>query len=83
LASLAEPEFGVFSEEGAVPSLVKGLVRYPLFWGLALGVAFAAPGLVKGLLEGVAPVGVLPVWNEPLAKEAPVPASISMIQGML
>ena len=65
-----------------MPALVKGLVRYPLFWGRALGAAPEAPGLVKGLLEGVAPNEVLPVWNEPLAKEALVSASIIMIQRM-
>lgn len=45
--------------------------------------AFAAPCLVKGLLGGANPEGVLPVCKAPLAKEAAAPASISMIQGLL
>ncbi|KAA6428819.1 MAG: hypothetical protein FRX49_01694 [Trebouxia sp. A1-2] len=57
----------------AVPWVrLKGL-RTPLFWGRALGVVSNIPCLVKGLLGGADPEGVLPVWNAPLAKEAPLP----------
>jgi len=67
-----------------VPALLKGL-REPLFWGrpLQLVALSEVPCLVKGLLEGANPEGVLPVWNASVAKGAPAPASISMIEGML